>query len=436
MFNGDSIVAVFVDIGGQEGELATGYPVAPNLVMTARHTLFPVDAKVHGIELRWQGGDWIPLDLTTCIVWQDEAIDVVLLRCEYPMQEFGRLSRRKPVLGMQWESRGFAKVGKRGQKYPPTQLWGKMPSAVDSPTFVVGIDATTQLPDGWKGASGSPVFDDRGEIIGVIESCPENFHVSRLNVTAVYKLLEIPEFRALVQPEQAANPFGDAMRIDDLSRYFRREWLLYEVFDALRKNLSLSLLGERGTGKSSLLYLLQQLSKDYPQALGEFVYLNLQKVRSEHDFFALLCKNAGLPPHVIGLDLEEALQQKTAGKPLIVCLDNIECLNADSFTRSSREYLRALAEDRLLTLVIASWLPLEELFPDNSKYSSPLGGICQPINIGLFSEAEVKQFLATRLSVTPVMFSDEEIHWVYSESRGNPREVQRLAAQLYVEKIG
>ena len=52
------LVEIFVPTqgsGGKRGEFASGYPVAPDLILTARHALNPPDRDLdHPIEMRWR----------------------------------------------------------------------------------------------------------------------------------------------------------------------------------------------------------------------------------------------------------------------------------------------------------------------------------------------------------------------------------------------
>lgn len=74
-------------------------------------------------------------------------------------------------------------------------MLGEMHSAADAAaTFHLGVRYEVAVDAGWKGASGSPVVVGN-RILGVVVSCPGNFHQTRLEATPVWKLLEDPEFR-------------------------------------------------------------------------------------------------------------------------------------------------------------------------------------------------------------------------------------------------
>ncbi len=120
--NKDLIVEIFVPTQGSgdcEGVIATGYPVAPDRILTARHSFFPVEGPARDealpIEVRWYypgaSGDWQP---AIRIAWESERWDLVLLECLFPKAvaaNRGFLSEARPDESMRWKSIGFPRVG-------------------------------------------------------------------------------------------------------------------------------------------------------------------------------------------------------------------------------------------------------------------------------------------------------------------------------------
>jgi hypothetical protein len=232
------------------------------------------------------------------------------------------------------------------------------------------------------------------------------------------------------------NPFGDTGCITDASRFFGREELLRQVFEELDKGVNLSLVGEPQTGKSSLLYRIKTQGAERSQPPGKlqsvFVYLNLQWVDDEDDFFEALCEKLGIL-NCRGYKLTRALQ----GKRYVLCLDEIEKMTWDGFTVRVRSQLRGLADggDAPLKLVIASRSPLAHLFPDSPELDSPLAGICYQLDVKPFSEDVVRAFLLHRLQGTGVRFSEDDIARLFVETKGHPAKLQRAAADLYRRKV-
>ncbi len=229
-----------------------------------------------------------------------------------------------------------------------------------------------------------------------------------------------------------ANPFGDRGCIVDPKRFFDREELLRQILEALHKGNSVALIGEFRIGKSSTLSMIQRFG---PKALKlspeAFVYLDMQPIRNEDEFFEALCDDIGIPT-VRGFKLARALR----GKRYILCLDEIEKMNKkDCFTRDIREELRGLAgsHDAPLSLVIASRTPLERLFPDSPDMTSPLANICVKIDLKPFTPRVARNFLLHRLKGSMISLTDAHMAELIKRTGGHPGKLQDEAAQLYFE---
>jgi hypothetical protein len=235
------------------------------------------------------------------------------------------------------------------------------------------------------------------------------------------------------QSPDLTNPFYTAGRIDDPARFFGRTALLHQLFDDLRKGGNRLLIGPAGMGKSSILSMVRKLG---PARLGlptaAFIYLDMRLVRGEDQFFVVLCKRLGIPTSR-GYDLGDAL----TGKRYILCLDEIENMRKTSFSGDEREELRGFAEgDAPFKLVIASRLPLDQLFPDSSMVTSPLANVCPPLQVPPFTLSEARAFVEERMRGKAVVFSEAEIEVLTRQSGGNPGALQRAAAALFEQKRG
>ena len=231
-------------------------------------------------------------------------------------------------------------------------------------------------------------------------------------------------------PLSRRNPFGDRGCIRDPERFFNREELLAELFDALRKGTSLSLVGEKQVGKSSLLAMIGCLG---PKALqrdpNHFVHIDMQVIRNEEEFFDALCEQLGFSARR-GLALDRALKDRR----VVVCLDEIEkMMNPQSFSGEERSELRGHANgpDSPLTLVIASRSPLATLFDDDPRFTSPLADLCSTQRVGPFSQATSEAFLLHRLQGNAVTFTAKQRQGLHEQSQGHPGQLQAMAAELY-----
>lgn len=98
-------------------------------------------------------------------------------------------------------------------------------------------------------------------------------------------------------------------------------------------------MGEAQVGKSSV---LAQVCVRGPERLGrpaaDFVYLDMQELSGDEDFFAALSEELGLAS-VKGWRLRRALGDRR----VVLCLDELEKMTYAGFTREVRSQLRGLA---------------------------------------------------------------------------------------------
>lgn len=232
------------------------------------------------------------------------------------------------------------------------------------------------------------------------------------------------------------NPFGKRGRLDTPDSFYRRESLLRRIYDELRKGQSVVLLGDEQMGKSSLLsYVAREGKKELPQYT--FVYLDLNTIRNDSDFFTALCDKLQLPVDKIPQCRGHELHKHLKNKKYVLCLDEIGRLTCDKFDREMRDELRGLAEGEQapLRLLIASHKPLQEVFTDSSQYQSPLANICTVIRIEPFSLDEVTGLIQQYLREQKIQFSETEIADIFEHSQGQPFNVQQQASALYQQKM-
>jgi hypothetical protein len=226
-----------------------------------------------------------------------------------------------------------------------------------------------------------------------------------------------------------ANPFGVVGRINDPASLFGRDQLLRYLFEELDKGSNRSLVGVSQIGKSSILAAICALGPRHLKlAPHNFIYLDMQIIHDENDFFEALCESLNVPV-CRGFKLARALR----GQRFILCLDEIEKMIKGRFTGDEREELRGLADgrDAPLKLVIASRSSLDRLFPDSDGMTSPLANICPQLDVPPFTPAVVRAFIAHRLRNTGIIFTSAEIEEIVVQSGGYPAQVQHTAAQIF-----
>ncbi len=231
---------------------------------------------------------------------------------------------------------------------------------------------------------------------------------------------------------EGPNPFGDRGRITEPDRFFDREDILEHIFGELGAGRSISLVGEAQVGKSSV---LTQVCVRGPKRLGrapeDFVYLDMQSLCGDEDFFEALGEELGLPG-LKGWKLSRALR----GRRVVLCLDEFEKMTYSGFTGEVRSQLRGLADgnEAPLTLILASRTTLGELFPDDPTETSPIAPIAQELQLGPFSGDVARNFLRQRLATTGRHFSEDDEERILTVSGGHPGRLQALAYACYAQR--
>ncbi|MGW4485502.1 trypsin-like serine protease [Amycolatopsis sp. NPDC004368] len=210
-----SLVDIRVGSGARSTSVGSGYLIGPSLVITARHVVFGRRAggepggSADVIKVRvGHVDDEASLhrsEATVC--WQSADVDVALLRLASPVPWRPGVRWGAPVTNA---SREYSGVG-----YPDfavyddnvrsvEQLGGRLDPLSSGPngTYVLHQGASPDVRAGheWSGISGAAVFC--GELLVGIVVQDDNDHGNRrLYATRVRKLLQDPEFVALVEAE-------------------------------------------------------------------------------------------------------------------------------------------------------------------------------------------------------------------------------------------
>lgn len=228
-----------------------------------------------------------------------------------------------------------------------------------------------------------------------------------------------------------ANPFiplGGV--VDQQELFFNRQQETKRIFELLNSRSSVALTGERSIGKSSLLKAICRQAPSQLQSPRQPIYLNLQDLENEDDFYSALCDKIPIPESR-GYRLTRALRQHK----ILLILDEAEKMNWDGFTRQLRSQLRGLAEgyEAPLRLILASRTSINELFADNQDQdmTSPLAGICIEEKLKPWERETAQAFIHQRLQSTPIQFTATEIEQLITSSKGYPQQLMQLCHQLY-----
>jgi len=229
------------------------------------------------------------------------------------------------------------------------------------------------------------------------------------------------------------NPFFPLSgRIDKPQFFFGRKREIRAVFDTLNSGSSVAIIGERAIGKSSVLQAIYREAPTQLRYARQPIYIDLQIVCDEDDFYGDLCHKAGIEK-AKGGNLSRALESN----PLLLLLDEVENMTWDGFTNPTRSLLRGLTEgsNPPLRLVIAARTSLDILFP-GTNMTSPFKGHEETLK--QWDEEICREFIVSRLLADwltpvaqPVNFTEAEIAELIAESGGYPQKLMQLCYQTY-----
>jgi hypothetical protein len=229
----------------------------------------------------------------------------------------------------------------------------------------------------------------------------------------------------------ALNPYAQRGMIRDQARFVGRERELDQIFSSLRTMQSVSVVGERRIGKSSLLYHIVQTGRE---RLGENYtchYLDLQLVLSTEEFFDRACEllDAEGDTH---RDFEEAIK----GKKIILCLDEFEqATNNSAFGEEFFNILRSLAQTGELALVVATQHTLPELYRSGAIPTSPFFNIFTVLRLGPLPEAEARELVSRPVERNGQSFSASEVDFILGLAGTHPYRLNVACELLYEAKL-
>lgn len=334
---------------------------------------------------------------------------------------------RKPGVGLQggqtWQQRLQAELSQR-----PFVVVVLSPEAVRSGSFV----ENEYLFALGNGATVVPLL---------YKNCPRPLALTSLHyIDFVHKSFATAcdELIIALQPSAAPvaaprpiapNPFTDRGRIDDVTRFFGRDTELQRIFDALGRHECVSIIGSNHTGRSSLLH--QVAVQGAARLQARCAYLTLEVCGNDRAFFEYACERLG-GKGWRDRDLRRLIE---AGR-VVLCLDDLERLNARGFSEHLRAFLRGMANGQSapLTLVVTSQRPLPELFPHDGDLGKPSpfhSLFVHQLRLAPFTRAQCDAFLDACLKDTSVAFDAATRDELWALTQGHPYKLQRAAHHRY-----
>lgn len=219
------------------------------------------------------------------------------------------------------------------------------------------------------------------------------------------------------------NPFIDRTVIWDPKRFFGREREVEQIFERLKAMQSVSVVGERRIGKSSLLAFIRATGSDKLGDDYEFHYIDLQGLEDTDDFIQRVLDALDVEGKT-RRDLERAIKTRH----VILCIDEFEW--SANFSMDFFGILRNLASTGNMALLVASKHTLADLAVAGTT-TSPFFNIFTSRRLIEMSEAETGELFKGLGRLGERNFSEDEIRAAYKLTDGNPWRLQIFGYHLY-----
>ena len=224
-------------------------------------------------------------------------------------------------------------------------------------------------------------------------------------------------------PRAFRNPFLVGGPVMEPTDFYGREREVNSALARLQGMQSVSVVGPRRIGKSSLLHYLlhvlpDQLGPDYRTV---FIDLLHPRARSVAGVLGEIQRQLGLehPADTLAEFAGRMDRLHREGVRPVIALDELEVFVrlCAEFSEEFCEALRALASDRQLALLTASRAPLRELH-DQGALVSPWYNIMGLVRLGPFTADEAREFVtAPRAGVA---FTAEQVEAILQRGAGHP----------------
>lgn len=225
-----------------------------------------------------------------------------------------------------------------------------------------------------------------------------------------------------------ANPFQTGGMVRHNDKFVGRESELRQIFSRLASMQSVSIVGERRMGKSSLLWRITEIGKERLGDSYEIFYLDLERIFSAEEFYEQACKLLNREEGSTHADLAEAINKRQ----VIFCLDEFEQTDEENFDTDFFKSLRSLAQTGELALVVATQHPLSQLYQRHGNQTSPFQNIFNQLTLGEFTPDEARQMVSKLRNGDS--FNQDEINFLLGVANNHPYWLNVASAKLFDAK--
>lgn len=214
--------------------------------------------------------------------------------------------------------------------------------------------------------------------------------------------------------------------------FFGRTELIRTVVRHLRGKNNVALVGAARTGKTSLLTIL---FKNYKRAERDALtwFTDMRELSTLGDLVEEFYIGMGARTESHSL-IAFAKTLKEFQKRLVIFIDSAERLAESPFNEEALfAVLSSFLQTQTISLCIATTLPPESVL--KNRIGFPLYTQFIRCDLLPFTPAECDELIQKKLQFTGIHFSEAEINQLIEQSKGNPSDLQRLAAELFREKF-
>lgn len=251
------------------------------------------------------------------------------------------------------------------------------------------------------------------------------------------------------------NLFDNPTTLRDPAHFVGRRSQLERIFSLIKDKQSISLVGSRRIGKTSLLTSLKseliQQQFHFDGSGFRFFYLDLQKrsMKTDVDFFDETYRIIKEYAQSEGYRIEEeggkddrfnALLDEFEQRGLypVLMMDTFdEIIQYQPVPENVFSFLRSQGTGGRLSYIIASVETLGDIFRKlllGNNQISPFINIFGTINLTSFTLQEAQYMLVTTSAKSGLPFNKVEVDWVVQMAGTHPFLLQQVATQLFEEK--
>ncbi len=252
---------------------------------------------------------------------------------------------------------------------------------------------------------------------------------------------------------QVSNPYVDCDAVSHLKMFFGRQQEVQILYGAISKRQSVSIVGSRHIGKSSLLKFLgdPELQGRYGHDFQRFLFVvtdwRAYLQRTREDFFHRICEHiltqsqGRIELHLPAYPGEDRFVKllediRRAGFFLVLLMDAFDRVTSNpEFDTRFFSFLRSLAGvSDLVSYVTATRKPLHMVCHSLEVASSPFFNIFLPCSLGAFTPDEARELITLPAEQAHCPFTPAEVTWLFEHAGLHPFFLQVACRHLLIAK--